>query len=119
MGFSGDLRNLPVLGLDIGLGELVSVNLGEFRAWYFTVRGARPILIENIEENELLDENIEENELLDAATGGNVYPCVNPRNAGRAPADIDYWRRRSETAPVGPDRCPTMHSGGPEAPCAA
>src|SRR6516164_5939008 len=104
MGFSGDLRNLPVLGLDIGLGELVSVNLAEFRARYFTVRGARPVLIENIEENELLD----------AATGGNVYPCVNPRNAGRAPADIDYWRRRSETAPVGPDRCPTMHSGGPE-----
>jgi len=55
MGFSGDLRNLPVLGLDIGLGELVSVNLAEFRARYFTVRGARPILVENIEENKLLD----------------------------------------------------------------
>src|SRR4029077_8004512 len=52
---SGDLRNLPVLRLDIGLGEQVSVDLAEFRARYLTVRGARPVLVEDIEENELLD----------------------------------------------------------------
>jgi hypothetical protein len=52
--FSGDLRNLPVLRLDIGLGVQVSVNLAEFRTRYFAVGGARPILVENIEENELL-----------------------------------------------------------------
>src|SRR6266851_1891786 len=54
-GFSGDLRNLPVLGLDIGLGGEVSVDVAEFGARYFTVRGARPVLVEDIEENELLD----------------------------------------------------------------
>src|SRR5262249_36863130 len=59
-GVSGDLRNLPVHGLDIGLGAKVSVDAAEFRARYFAVRGAAPIFVENIEENELLD----------AATGG-------------------------------------------------
>jgi hypothetical protein len=46
---------LPVEGLDIGLGWKVSVDPGEFRARYFAVRGAGPILVENIKENELLD----------------------------------------------------------------
>jgi hypothetical protein len=45
---------LPVLGLDIGLGGQISVDPAEFRARYFAVRGAAPILVENIEENELL-----------------------------------------------------------------
>src|SRR5207248_6275933 len=54
-GFSGDLCNLPVLGLDIGLGEQVSVDLAEFRARHFTVRGARPVLVENIEEKEFFN----------------------------------------------------------------
>src|SRR5215469_17063679 len=54
-GFSGDLRNLPVLSLDIGLRVHVSVDLAEFRARYFAVGGACPILVENIEENELCD----------------------------------------------------------------
>ena len=49
-GFSGDLRNLPVLGFDIGLGEQVSVNFAKFEARYFTVRGTRPVLVEDIEE---------------------------------------------------------------------
>src|SRR5205807_6011103 len=54
-GFSGDLCDLPVLGLDIGLGEQVSVDLAEFRARHFTVRGARPVLVENIEEKEFFN----------------------------------------------------------------
>src|SRR6516162_1565874 len=53
-GFSGDLRNLPIQGLDIGLCGQISVDAAEFRARYFAVRGARPVLVENIEENELL-----------------------------------------------------------------
>jgi hypothetical protein len=48
--FSGDLRNFPVLRLDIGLGVQVSFDLAEFRARHFAVRDARPILVENIEE---------------------------------------------------------------------
>src|ERR1700730_7097781 len=54
-GFSGDLGNLAVLGFEKSLGKQVSVDLGEFRARYFTVRGARPVLVEDIEENELLN----------------------------------------------------------------
>src|SRR6516165_7104308 len=54
-GLTGDLRNLPVLGLDIGLGGHIALEPAEFRARYFAVRGAAPILVENIEENELLD----------------------------------------------------------------
>src|SRR5580704_5131380 len=54
-GSSGDLGDLSVLGLDIGLGEQVSFDIAEFRARYFTVRAARPVLVEDIEENELLD----------------------------------------------------------------
>jgi hypothetical protein len=46
---------LPVLGLDIGLGGQISIDPTEFRAWYFAIRGAAPVLVENIEENELLD----------------------------------------------------------------
>jgi hypothetical protein len=53
-GFSGNLRNLPVLGLDIGLGKQVYVDVAELRARYFTVRGARPVLVEDSEEGELL-----------------------------------------------------------------
>jgi hypothetical protein len=52
---SGNLRNLPVLGLDIGPGRQISIDPAEFRARYFAVRGAAPILVENVEENELLD----------------------------------------------------------------
>src|SRR5689334_14878018 len=54
-GFAGDLGNLPVEGLDIGPGGKVSVDPAEFRARYFAVRGAAPVLVENIEEDELLD----------------------------------------------------------------
>ena len=54
-GFSGDIRNLPVLGLDIHLGGHISLELAEFRTRYFAVRGTTSILVENIEENELLD----------------------------------------------------------------
>src|SRR6266446_4588656 len=54
-GFSGDLGNLPILGFEKSLGKQVSVNIGEFRARDLTVRGARPVLVENIEENELLN----------------------------------------------------------------
>jgi hypothetical protein len=54
-GFSRDLGNLRVFGLDIGLGEQVYFNVDEFRARYFTVRRARPVLVEDIEKNELLD----------------------------------------------------------------
>jgi hypothetical protein len=46
---------LPVLGLDIGLSGEVSVDVAEFQAWDFTVRGAGPVLVEDIEENELLE----------------------------------------------------------------
>src|SRR6266478_225058 len=53
-GFSGDLANLPILGFEKSLGKQVSVNIGELRARYFTVGGARPVLVEDIEENELL-----------------------------------------------------------------
>jgi len=54
-GLTGDLRDLPVLRLDIGLGEQISVDPAELRARYFAVRGPAPIIVENIEENELLD----------------------------------------------------------------
>jgi hypothetical protein len=46
---------LPVLGLDIGLGGQISIDPTEFRARYFAIRGAAPVLVESIEENELLD----------------------------------------------------------------
>jgi hypothetical protein len=46
---------LSVLGLYIVLGGQISVDPAEFRARYFTVRCAAPILVKNIEENELLD----------------------------------------------------------------
>jgi hypothetical protein len=52
-GFSRDLGNLRVFGLDIGLGEQVYFNVDEFRSRYFTVRRARPVLVEGIEKNEL------------------------------------------------------------------
>jgi len=41
---------LRVFGLDIGLGEQVYFNVDEFRARYFTVRRARPVLVEDIEK---------------------------------------------------------------------
>jgi len=46
---------LPVEGLNIALGRKVSVDSAEFRTRYLAVRGTAPILVENIEENELLD----------------------------------------------------------------
>src|SRR6266481_686204 len=54
-GFSGDLGNLPVLGFEKSLGKQVFVEIGELRARYFAVRGARPVLVEDIEEYELLN----------------------------------------------------------------
>ena len=50
----GNLADLLILGLDIGPREQIAVDVVEFRAWYLTVGGPRPILIEDIEERELL-----------------------------------------------------------------
>src|SRR5215471_3550432 len=86
-GFSGDLRNFPVLGLDIGLGVHVSVDLAEFRARYFAVGGARPILVKNIEENELLD-------AANSGTSGHVSILGILVDV---PQTSTNWRRRSET----------------------
>src|SRR5262249_62352047 len=57
-GFSGDLRDLPILVLDIGLGKQVCVDLAQRRARYFTVRGAHPVLVEDIEKDELLNPGV-------------------------------------------------------------
>src|SRR6516164_4112597 len=65
-GSSGDLRNLPIKGLDIGLCP------AEFRARYLAVRGAATILVENVEENELLD----------TATGGTSAHLSIPTIGG-------------------------------------
>src|SRR5262249_5876034 len=92
-GFSGDLRNLPVQRLDIGLGAKVSVDAAEFRARHFSVRGAAPILVENIEENEALD----------AATGGTFAHASIPGVLVAAPPTSTNWRPRSETALVATD----------------
>src|SRR3977135_1594056 len=50
----GNLADLMILGLDIRPREQIPVDIVEFRAWYLTVGGPRPILIEDIEERELL-----------------------------------------------------------------
>jgi hypothetical protein len=80
---------LPVLGLDIGLGKQVCVDFAELRTRYFTVRGARPILVEDIEENELLD----------TANSGTVWPCVNLRILVDVPRISTNRRGPSKTAP--------------------
>ena len=105
-GLSGDLRNLPVLGLDIGLGVQVSVDLAEFRARYFAVGGAPPHLVETLKS-------------MNGRTAEHLAMRQSPGMLVDAPQTSLNWWRRSEMAPVAPDRCPTMHSARPpEAPCA-
>src|ERR1700757_3527393 len=106
--FSGDLGNLPVLGLDIGLGEQIPVDVVEFRARYLAVRGARPVLIEDIEEYDLVD----------AANGGTSSNSSISGMLIDAPHISTNRRRRSERALIASDRYPTMRSARPEAPCA-
>src|SRR6516165_53320 len=105
-GTSGDLGGLQLLGLDEGLGEQVCVDVDEFRARYFTVRGARPVLIEHIEENEVLD----------AANGGTSGHGQSPGMLVDVPQASTNRRRRGETAPGTPDRRPTIRSARPAAP---
>ena len=69
-----------------------------------------------IEGVPVLVEDIEKNELLDAGTVERLA-MVNPQNV--VPQASTNCRWRGETALVAPDRCPTMHSARPEALCAA
>src|SRR5262249_23024880 len=92
-GLTGDFRDLPVLGLNIGLGGEISVDPAEFRAPYFSVRGAPPLLLENIEENELLN----------ATKGGASGHASILRMLVDVPPTSTNWRRRRETALVATD----------------
>src|SRR6266446_1356353 len=87
-GFSGDLGNLPVLGFEKSLGKQVSVDIGELRARYFTVRGARPVLVEDIEENELLNAT-------NGGTSGHMSILGMPIDMPRRSL-VGGWRRAAQ-----------------------
>jgi len=68
----------------------------------------RPVLVEDIEKNELLDA---------ANAGASGHAAILGILVDTPQMSTNRWRR-SETAPVAPDRCPTIRRPRPAAPCA-